>query len=231
MKRLVRGLAPLLAAGLLGTMLHSASAQASGDGTSDNRAGKQTGGGQTTGGAGQADPNSSQNGTAAGNSAGSSTGGILTTAEFNFTQTIANMNEVEYEASKLAVGQAVSDSVRQYARRVQDDHDVNSARLQTFLDARRLLPPRQIDPKDAAKLTILSKYTDRNFDAAYRKFTVSSHNQMVTLLKNEIKSGKDADLKAYAESTLAMAQSHLKLARNLNSKAPATRTTQTRGGA
>ena len=60
------------------------------------------------------------------------------------------------------------------------------------------------------------KLSGAAFDQAYMKAMVSDHVEDVNEFKTESKSGKDADVKAWAAKTLPTLEEHLKMARDTN---------------
>jgi putative membrane protein len=63
--------------------------------------------------------------------------------------------------------------------------------------------------------TELKQKSGADFDRAYSKAMVKDHKEAVALFKSEAASGKNADLKAFAQTTLPTLESHLKMAESL----------------
>ena len=59
----------------------------------------------------------------------------------------------------------------------------------------------------------LSKLKGAEFDQAYTKDMVAGHESAIKQFEIEIKNGRDADVKAWAEKCLPTLREHLKLAR------------------
>ena len=53
------------------------------------------------------------------------------------------------------------------------------------------------------------------FDREYARMMVKDHEEDVALFRKEAQSGKDADLKAYAQKTLPTLEEHLQMAKQL----------------
>jgi putative membrane protein len=70
----------------------------------------------------------------------------------------------------------------------------------------------------------LSKMTGAGFDQAYMKMMVKDHKKDVAEFKKESKSGKDADVKSFAGTTLPTLEDHLKMAQDTASKVGGTKT-------
>ena len=70
----------------------------------------------------------------------------------------------------------------------------------------------KLDPKHQELLDDLSKLKEAAFDQAYTKDMVAGHEKAIKLFENEAKTGRDADVKAWAEKCLPTLREHLKLA-------------------
>jgi len=96
-----------------------------------------------------------------------------------------------------------------------DDHTPVDAQLTSLATSKGVTPPTTLSDADQAALTKLGTLHGRLFDMTYLRGQVAGHQQMVTILQNEIANGTDADLKAFAQSVLPTVQQHLAMARRL----------------
>ncbi|MBI3653058.1 MAG: DUF4142 domain-containing protein [Acidobacteria bacterium] len=64
----------------------------------------------------------------------------------------------------------------------------------------------------------LAKLSGADFDREYMKYMVEDHVKDVAMFEKEAKTGKDADIKAFAEKTLPTLKEHLQMARDTNAK-------------
>lgn len=62
----------------------------------------------------------------------------------------------------------------------------------------------------------MSTMSGTDFDRAYMASQVRAHRDAVALFQKESKSGKDAELKSFAATTLPALQEHLKMATELS---------------
>ena len=67
----------------------------------------------------------------------------------------------------------------------------------------------------------MSTKSGDDFDRAYMASQVRAHRDAVSLFQKESKSGKDAELKSFAATTLPALQEHLKMARDLKTSVAA----------
>ena len=69
-----------------------------------------------------------------------------------------------------------------------------------------------------AVLTKLERLDGAAFDRAYVDDQIRDHEKTIALFEREAKSGKDAELKAFAEKTLPTLKEHLSMVRDLKTK-------------
>ncbi len=123
----------------------------------------------------------------------------------------------EVEAGKLALEKSSSADVKTFANRMIKDHDAANEKLTAL--AHKL----DIEVPDSATLTQQAKQKvmemrDDSFDKAYAANQVQAHKDTVALFQKEAASGDNAELKAFAKTTLPKLQEHLKMAEALQAK-------------
>jgi len=118
----------------------------------------------------------------------------------------------EVELGKLAQDKASSDQVKNFGKRMVDDHSKANDELQTLAKNKNITLPSDLDPKDKALKDRLSKLSGAQFDRAYMSAMLHDHQKDVSEFKTESSNGKDPDVKAFASKTLPTLEDHLKLA-------------------
>lgn len=126
---------------------------------------------------------------------------------------IEGMAEVEMD--KLAVEKASSADVKRFAVQIVADHANANHELERLATQKSLKFPKYLDDRNKAKLDALSKTSGAAFDDAYLKAQVAGHDYMQELLEQEVKGGKDNDLKVFAERCLPIVDRHRRLAKTL----------------
>jgi putative membrane protein len=123
----------------------------------------------------------------------------------------------EVEMGKLAADRAQNDAVKQFARRMAEDHGKSNDRLTKLARANKASLPRRsdVDPDQKAMRAQLEKLRGAEFDAAYIASQVGAHQTTAHLLEHEIGAGQDVRLKDYAKETLPTVMRHLELARQV----------------
>ncbi len=140
--------------------------------------------------------------------------GELARADRDFVLEAAMAGMAEVESSRIAVQKASSPAVKQFAQRMIDDHTRANTELTTFAQTRGLTPPAELDRSHRKAVDALDKHSGDDFDRAYMKMQVSDHEKTVSRFEKQAKSGKDAELRQWAESKLPTLRQHLQMARS-----------------
>lgn len=136
----------------------------------------------------------------------------------HFVTAAAQANLAEVEAGRLAESKSDRPDIKEFARRMVEDHGNANSELKDLAEKKGLLFPTETDAahkEDAAKLADL---TGPEFDKKYAAMMVKDHEKAVALFQEHSKSARDADIRTFAEKTLPTLQDHLKMARDLSDK-------------
>jgi putative membrane protein len=130
-----------------------------------------------------------------------------TTARYFIIQaSIGNLQEVAI--GHLAAGKAMSPEVKAFANRMVTDHSKAEAQLMRLIKTRGF----QIPPvaTDSPVEDMMLKNTDpKDFDRMYVHMMVPDHRSTVQLFEKYALTGKDPDVKAFAQQTLPTLKEHL----------------------
>jgi putative membrane protein len=137
----------------------------------------------------------------------------LSAADKKFIMKAASAGMAEVQAAQLAQQKSQDGKVKDFAAKMITDHTANNTQLSTLAGQKGVTVPTALDDKDQAEIDKLTKLDEPKFDKVYLKGQVKDHKGMLELLKKEAKSGKDADLKSFAEQTIPVVQSHLDMAK------------------
>ncbi|MFL6212146.1 MAG: DUF4142 domain-containing protein [Pyrinomonadaceae bacterium] len=138
-------------------------------------------------------------------------------SDMKFMTTAAQGGMAEVALARYAVDHAASDSVKQYAQHMIDDHTKANDELMQVATTKGLTLPTAPDPKHQALMDKLMKLSGADFDREYIKNAgVKDHEKMEKLFMAESSKGQDADAKAFAAKTLPTVQMHLSMARDLS---------------
>ena len=141
------------------------------------------------------------------------------TADARFVTQAAEAGMAEVAKGKLAAQKGSHEGVKQFGQKMVDDHGKANDELKSLANSKSITLPGE-SPKGAAQAAIakLEKMDGAAFDRAYVDDQVRDHEKAVALFERQAKSGKDAELKAFAEKTLPTLKEHLKMVRDLKTQ-------------
>jgi putative membrane protein len=142
--------------------------------------------------------------------------GGLTMPERKFVVTAAQGNMMEVAAGKLAAQRASDPAVREFAHRMVTDHMAASEGLKSLADSKNVTLPDAVSDDQHTALGKLESLNGVDFDKAYAQLMVNDHVEDIGDFEKEVKSGKDPDVKAFAQETLPTLRHHLMLANRLS---------------
>lgn len=144
---------------------------------------------------------------------------MLSQAGRSFVQRAASSGQAEVVAARLALQHGRHEQVRQFARRVLDDHTGNNTLLRSLAAQHRIDLPDQPQGEDASMLQDLRAVQGTDaFDQLYvSHFGVASHQKTVGLFEQHARSVPEPALRDYASRTLPTLREHLAMARRLDS--------------
>lgn len=140
-------------------------------------------------------------------------------ADSAFMRTAAMDGMAEVDHGRLAVQNAESSDVKQFAQRMVDDHGKANSELKSLASQKSVTLPIELDAKHKAMHDKLSKLSGAGFDKAYMSHMVTAHKEAVALFEREAKNGTDAEAKSFAEKTLPTLREHLKMAQDVSQRA------------
>ncbi len=138
------------------------------------------------------------------------------TGDQHFIHEAAIGGMAEVELGKLATQKASSEQVKQFGQRMVDDHGKANDELKTIAQNKSVTIPSDLDAQHKALRDRLSKLSGDAFDRAYMQEMLKDHRKDVNEFRTESKTGKDADVKAWAAQTLPTLEDHLKMAQDAN---------------
>jgi putative membrane protein len=140
------------------------------------------------------------------------------TSDQKFVMEAAMGGMAEVELGRLAAQKGASDEVRQFGQRMVDDHSKANEELMRVASGKGWTPPAALDAKHQAEMQRLSAMSGERFDKEYVKMMVKDHKKDVGEFQKEAGRGTDADVKAFASSTLPTLQEHLQMIQRINDK-------------
>jgi putative membrane protein len=133
----------------------------------------------------------------------------------HFAKEAAQGGMAEVKLGQLAQEKGSNDSVKDFGKRMVDDHSKAGDKLKGLALRENITLPADISAKDQATYDRLSKLNGAAFDRAYARDMVKDHETDVAAFQKEANAGKDDSLKSFASETLPTLQGHLKQAKEM----------------
>lgn len=138
------------------------------------------------------------------------TGGIAVApsdAEFATKAAVGGMAEVAL--GKLALEKTSNTKIKEFANMMVNDHGKANEELMAIAKGKNITLPAAVDAEHQKKMDDLKAKTGKDFDKEYVDAMVDGHKKTLSLMEDEAKDGKDADLKNFAAKTSTTVQMHL----------------------
>jgi putative membrane protein len=127
--------------------------------------------------------------------------------DFAVNTAIAGMAEVQ--AGQMAEQKTKAKDVKEYAEMMVKDHTAAGDKLKAIATQKNITLPQTLTPDVQKDLDNLQQETGKKFDKDYMAMMVSDHKKVIGAFENESKNGSDADIRAFADSTLHTLRVHL----------------------
>jgi putative membrane protein len=137
------------------------------------------------------------------------------TEDYNFAVEAASGSRMEVQLGQYAAQNAASAAVKQFGQMMVTDHSKADSMLTEIARVKGLVIPSA--PGDAHQKHIdeLTKKKGADFDKAYMSMMVDDHEADIRKFEDEVKNGKNEDIKAFANQTLPVLRKHLDAAKKI----------------
>jgi putative membrane protein len=136
--------------------------------------------------------------------------------DHTFMMKAAEGGMAEVQMGQLAQQNGQSQAVKDFGKRMVDDHTKANDQLKEVATQQGITLPSGVSSKDKAEYERMSKLNGDAFDKAYAKMMVSDHKKDIAEFEREANSGNNAEVKGFANQTLPTLQDHLKMAEQMN---------------
>jgi putative membrane protein len=138
-----------------------------------------------------------------------------------FMRMAASSDMFEIESSRMALQMSRNAQVRSYAQTMIDHHTRTTAEMNALAQQAGLAPPPpQMMPNHLAALDRLRATAPADFDAAYKREQITSHQEALNLHRTYAAQGDLAPFRDFAGRTAPIVESHLNQAQTLPDYAP-----------
>ena len=117
----------------------------------------------------------------------------------------------EVMTSQLALKKTHNKQVMMVAARMVKEHTAANEELKTVAQDKHIMLPSDTDAKHKAMYAKLSGLSGSAFDKAYMAGQEKDHAATVKLFQNEIATGQDKDVTAFASKNLPTIEDHTKM--------------------
>jgi len=142
----------------------------------------------------------------------------MSSQDGGFINAVGPSDQFEMQTSQIALQKSRNPAVRAYAQQMIDQHTTSSQQLTQLAAAKGANLSQSLDPTQERLLAAVQGAGPGSFDRTYLSGQITGHTATVLTYNDEIKSGQDADVKAYAQQNLPMIQQHLADARRLSAR-------------
>ena len=134
-----------------------------------------------------------------------------------FAVAAADGGMLEVELGKLALTNASSSKVKEFAQMMVNDHGKANDELKALAQTKNISLPAALSSKNQDRYSDMAKKKGADFDKDYTSFMVDDHKEDIEAFKKEAEKGKDAELKNWAASKVPVLEHHLMMAQAADS--------------
>lgn len=143
----------------------------------------------------------------------------LSDQDRDFMKNAAEAGLAEVQAARLAVNKGTDQQLKNYARRLIDDHTKANERLHKLAQAKGVSLPSDPSVAQKAKLEMLQAADGADFDRRFAEnLGIEAHRSVIDLFRKEVAQGRDPQVKAFAQQTLPTLQRHLQTAQTQHAR-------------
>jgi putative membrane protein len=125
-----------------------------------------------------------------------------------FVDKAAEGGMAEVQLSKLAMDKGDSSQVKQFARKMVEDHTKAGEELKQIAQQKSIPMPSAMDEQHKRVFDKLEKLSGPAFDKEYMRAMATDHDEAVKLFKSQAENGKDQELRVFAAKTLPVLEKH-----------------------
>jgi putative membrane protein len=139
----------------------------------------------------------------------------VSTTDQTFADVASQDDLTEIELGLLALQNAISPHVRQFAQRMVSDHTQAAQELMQVAKSQNLELRTQIDAQHKSDVDRLRGMKGEAFDTGYMQDVLQEHRKGVLDFQKQAQSGSDPALKSFAQKYLPILQQNLQMAQSI----------------
>lgn len=133
-----------------------------------------------------------------------------------FLGQVTQASLLNIEMGKLAQEKSSNEAVKEFGKKMVTDHQRGLAIFKKVADRDGVTVEMQLDAKHKERLDKLAKLSGAEFDRAYIKDQLKSHQRMVSYFQSEADNSTESIASKMANNMLPAVQKHLNEAKDLN---------------
>ena len=135
-----------------------------------------------------------------------------------FIKKAAEINLGEIELGKLAEQKGHNQAVKDFGKRMVEDHTKAEDELQRVAKQEGVTLPTQPGAEGKSLHQQLSNASGAQFDEMYIRHMLSGHKGAIADFENGVEDGRTSAIKSYAEKVLPVIQDHIRIAEDVAGK-------------
>lgn len=133
----------------------------------------------------------------------------------SFVTNVAQSNQYEIDAARIALEKTRSNDVRDFANQMIEDHSKAAAKLKSAIEARGGELEIPSHPSDQQQADLESLRDAEDFDSVYLQQQRRAHEKALSLLRGYANGSETSALRSFADETATVVQGHLDRVRKI----------------
>ena len=133
----------------------------------------------------------------------------------DFLIKVASCHNADIEISKLADKRSASSPVKDFASMLIKEHKTSYDRVGMLLKTRKLGVVTGLEKETRDELKRIGGLEGNDFDRAYLQCMVKEHKYAIRFFENQVKNGKEQEIRSFAQEMLPDLRKHLTKAEDL----------------
>ncbi len=130
----------------------------------------------------------------------------------DFMVKAASGGMLEVELGKMATERASSQEVKDFGRKMVEDHTKANNELKALAAKKNITLPTTVSNDHQKHIDDLAKLSGTEFDEEYMQLMTKDHHEDVELFEEATREAKDAEIKAFAAQNLPILKTHMQMA-------------------
>ncbi len=137
------------------------------------------------------------------------------TSDIRFLEDAAKGGIAEVKVAELGTQKAQSESVKQFAQKLQTDHQKANEKIQDLCNQKSVTKATDIEQEHQKTIDHLSSLSGEEFDKMFIEHMVKDHKKDIKKFEKESERGEDPAIRSFASEILPTLKEHLRIAQAL----------------